>query len=137
MNSPALYPVRVRALCGASPKPPNRRPRRRRHGRDPPHLQLGFDPARFNGTDAAKAIEELLGPSAVPPAVAGFAAWSGTSFAGPVLAGEVAAALARDARMRGAMGEAGRRRVLERFTVGRMVSEMEALYLEGLGGRGR
>jgi len=27
----------------------------------------------------------------------GFAAWSGTSFAGPVLAGEVAAALARDA----------------------------------------
>ena len=52
------------------------------------------------------------------------------------LAGRIAA-LARDARMRGAMGEAGRRRVLERFTVGRMVSEMEALYLEGLGGRGR
>lgn len=47
------------------------------------------------------------------------------------------AALARDARMREAMGDAGRRRVLERFTVGRMVSEMESLYMEGLGGRER
>ena len=45
-------------------------------------------------------------------------------------------ALARDAVRRRRMGEAGRRRVLERFTLERMVSEMEFVYLQGLG-RGR
>ena len=46
-------------------------------------------------------------------------------------------ALARDGGRRRAMGAAGRARVLERFTVERMVSEMEALYLGGLEGRAR
>lgn len=45
-------------------------------------------------------------------------------------------ALARDAVRRRRMGEAGRRRVLERFTLERMVSGMEFVYLQGLG-RGR
>jgi glycosyltransferase involved in cell wall biosynthesis len=45
--------------------------------------------------------------------------------------------LARDGEQRRAMGAAGRARVLERFTVERMVSEMEALYLGGLEGRAR
>lgn len=44
-------------------------------------------------------------------------------------------ALVRDGERRRAMGEAGRERVRGRFTVERMVSAMEALYLEGLGGR--
>jgi glycosyltransferase involved in cell wall biosynthesis len=45
--------------------------------------------------------------------------------------------LARDGDRRRAMGAAGRARVLERFTVERMVSEMEAVYMEGLKGRAR
>ncbi|MCC6450486.1 MAG: glycosyltransferase family 1 protein, partial [Candidatus Aureabacteria bacterium] len=46
-------------------------------------------------------------------------------------------AFARDAGRRRRMGEAGRRRALERFTLERMVAGMETVYLDGLRERGR
>ncbi|MGF1610885.1 MAG: glycosyltransferase [Kiloniellales bacterium] len=70
----------------------------------------------------AEAIEEGVTGSLVPPHA-------------PVALGQAILALARDREVRAAMGRAGRRRVVERFSLEACVADYEGLYEAVLAGR--